>query len=472
MTGLMKMEVTRETTIEKIEAHFDSGAFLEELARWVAIRSESQLREERAADMAHYLDVMAERLTPMGYEIQVLDNPSPKGGPFLVARRIEDPDLTTVLTYGHGDVVRGQDESWHEGLSPWELKVDGDRVYGRGTADNKGQHAINITALATVLEQRGKLGFNSTILIETGEETGSPGLGDFAKKHADLLAADLLVSSDGPRLSPERPTLFMGSRGAMAFDVTVDLRDGAHHSGNWGGLIANPAIILSHALASITDRRGQIRIPEWRPDTLTNSIRAALADCEVEGGDSGPEVDPDWGEERLTPAERVFAWNSFEILAFTSGTPASPVNAIPPNATARCQLRFVVGTDPGDIVPALQRHMEREGFEQVQVAKADRAHMNATRLDPDNPWVRWAAASIERTTAKKPAILPNLGGSLPNDVFSDTLNLPTLWVPHSYAACAQHAPNEHALKPILREGLAIMAGLFWDLGDAPDVGKR
>jgi hypothetical protein len=90
--------------------------------------------------------------------------------------------------------------------------------------------------------------------------------------------------------------------------------------------------------------------------------------------------------------------------------------------------------------------------------------MRATRLDPDSPWVRWAAASIEKTTGAKPAILPNLGGSLPNDVFSETLGLPTLWVPHSYSACLQHAPNEHMLGAIAREGLAIMAGLFHDLG--------
>jgi len=91
--------------------------------------------------------------------------------------------------------------------------------------------------------------------------------------------------------------------------------------------------------------------------------------------------------------------------------------------------------------------------------------MHATRLDPDSRWVKWAVDSIARTTGGKPAILPNLGGSLPNEVFADTLGLPTIWIPHSYAACSQHAPNEHMLTHIAREGLAIMAGLFWDLGE-------
>jgi len=90
--------------------------------------------------------------------------------------------------------------------------------------------------------------------------------------------------------------------------------------------------------------------------------------------------------------------------------------------------------------------------------------MNATRLDPDNPWAKFAARSLEDTAGTKPHILPNLGGSLPNEVFTDILGLPTVWVPHSYAACSQHAPNEHLLAPVAREGLRLMTGLFWDLG--------
>lgn len=89
----------------------------------------------------------------------------------------------------------------------------------------------------------------------------------------------------------------------------------------------------------------------------------------------------------------------------------------------------------------------------------------ATRLDPADPWVRFTLQSIERTTAKAPVLLPNLGGSLPNDVFAEGLGLPTVWIPHSYAACQQHAPDEHLLAPVVREALQLMAGLWWDLGE-------
>jgi hypothetical protein len=113
----------------------------------------------------------------------------------------------------------------------------------------------------------------------------------------------------------------------------------------------------------------------------------------------------------------------------------------------------------------LRRHLDAAGFAMVEVKRAAKGYFPATRLDPDHPWVGWAVQSIARTVGQKPAILPNLGGSLPNDIFAEDLGLPTIWVPHSYASCSQHAPDEHMLAPVAREALGVMAGLYWDLGD-------
>src|SRR5204862_3302357 len=124
--------------------------------------------------------------------------------------------------------------------------------------------------------------------------------------------------------------------------------------------------------------------------------------------------------------------------------------------------------NPSTFMPAIRSHLDAHGFAAVDVAASRAETIQATRLDPDHPWVTRVAASIERTTGTRPAILPNLGGSLPNDCFSDVLGLPTVWIPHSYPGCAQHAPDEHLLAPVARQGLAIMTGLFIDLG-AQDV---
>ena len=462
--------MTRTAAITRAEQQFDSGAFRATLARRIAIPTESQ-NPERGPALAKYLDAeLQPTFEAMGFECRTLTHPKGKA-PFLFAQRIEDPALPTVFGYGHGDVIRGLEPEWKEGLSPWTLTERDGRWYGRGIADNKGQHSVNIEAMAMVLAERGRLGFNAKYLIEMGEETGSPGLREVCEANRELFKADLLIASDGPRLRADRPTIFLGSRGNMNFDLTIEARKGGHHSGNWGGLISNPGLQLAHAIASIASPNGQILVREWVPSELPASVRRALADCEVDGGPDGPKVEPSWGEPGLTPAERVFGWCSFEVLAYKTGNPDTPVNAIPPRAWARCQLRFVVGIDPMNILPALRKHLDQHGFSMVKIEQTREEMFHATRIDPDDPWVQWALASIARTSGKKPALLPNLGGSLPNDIFTDVLGLRTVWVPHSYPGCSQHAPNEHLPPEVLREALAVMTGLYWDLG-AGDTPKR
>ena len=456
--------MNRANAIAEAQNCFDSGQFERTLARRIAIPTESQ-NPDQASTLAGYLEnEMRPAFEAMGFTCRTLTHPNARA-PFLFAQRLEDPAMPTVFGYGHGDVIRGLEPEWKQGLSPWKLTESDGLWYGRGIADNKGQHSINIQAMDIVLKTRGKLGFNAKYLIEMGEETGSLGLRELCAQYKDLFQADVLIGSDGPRLAAQRPTVFLGSRGSVNFDLSIEARQGAHHSGNWGGLISNPAVELAHAIASIVSPTGQIRIPEWVPNELPRAVRAALSDCEVDGGANGPTVEPWWGEPGLSPAEKVFGWSSFEILACKAGNPATPVNAIPASAWARCQLRFVVGVDSDEILPALRRHLDRQGFSKVKIGSTGETMFQATRIDPDDPWVQWVAESLRNTSGKKTAILPNLGGSLPNDIFTDILGLRTVWVPHSYPGCSQHAPNEHLPPALLREALCIMTGLYWDMGD-------
>jgi acetylornithine deacetylase/succinyl-diaminopimelate desuccinylase-like protein len=162
---------------------------------------------------------------------------------------------------------------------------------------------------------------------------------------------------------------------------------------------------------------------------------------------------------------KVFGWNTLEVLAFKCGNPEAPAHAIPPEAWARLHIRFTVDADPTTFEAALRRRLDECGFPQIELIPLRGGYFAATRLDPDNPWARFAIDSLQKTSGKKPAVLPNIGGSLPNDAFTDVLGLSTVWIPHSYGGCSQHAPDEHVLAPLMRDALRLMTGLFHDLAE-------
>lgn len=455
----------KSTALASAKQVFDNGTFLSDLSARVALRTVSGSDASEAELLRYYGEVLEPELQAMGFTCVRVNNPVPGGSPFLFAERIESLDALTVLSYGHGDVVPGYDDQWLPGLSPWIVAERDGAWYGRGVADNKGQHLINLSALRAVLAAReGRLGYNIKLLFEMGEERSSPGLREVCREHTAKLAADVFIASDGPRVSRDEPTLFLGSRGSVIVELRCAPREGALHSGNWGGIMKNPAVVLTNAIASLVDGRGRILVKGLLPAPISPAVRDALSRLVVDSASLGRTLDEGWGEPGLTAAERLLGWNSLEVLTLHSGNAAKPVNAIPPVAVAHLQLRFVVGTAWREIAEILSKHLSEHGFPDVEV-KFVRGSP-ATRLNPDNAWVQWAKQAVAQVIGKEPSVVPNLGGTVPNDAFSDILGLPTIWIPHSYPGCRQHAPNEHLPLSIVRQGLSLMTSVFWELGES------
>lgn len=449
--------VTRAAVLSLAEALATDDAFRAALADLIAFPTDAR---DPNAPLQSYLTHVAQGFSAMGFTPEGF---RVEGHHFLLLSRIEDDSRPTILGYAHGDTVPGMAGLWADGRDPWALSVDDaqGRWYGRGIADNKGQMLVNMTAMQAVIATRGSLGFNAHVLIEMGEEIGSPGLAALCETLKPRLKADILIASDGPRIDAATPTLFLGARGGATFRLSLRRRTGGRHSGNFGGALRNPALELAHALSTITTATGALQVKGWLPDAIPDAARTALAGLTPAGG----EVDPDWGAPGLTPAERIHAWNSAEVLAFSAGDIAHPVNAIPDIAEAVVQLRYVTGIADDDLAAALRAHLIAHGHGDVTITEQG-ARFRASATPADHPAVAFVANALALSHGRAPVVLPSLGGSLPNDIFTEILGLPTIWVPHSYPGCSQHAPDEHLPATLLPEATRLMAGLYWDLGTA------
>ncbi|MGW7541221.1 hypothetical protein ACWGKQ_08895 [Streptomyces sp. NPDC054770] len=192
--------------------------------------------------------------------------------------------------------------------------------------------------------------------------------------------------------------------------------------------------------------QGRAHAEALQPDADVEEF--AQAGTEMTAAHSTP--DKGWDEPSLSAAERLYAWNTLEVLSLGAGDVDRPVNAIPGRARAVLQLRYVVDTDVSRVGEVVAEHLAREGYPMIDVNVSQT--FAAGRTPPDDPWAVWAKAVLERAAGRPVAVLPNIGGSLPHAVFTDVLGLPALWLPHSYPGCRQHAPDEHLLAPIAREG--------------------
>ena len=454
---------TLEQALKRSKKLFVDGIFFEQLRNLVQIVTDS--KNSRCAEdlVVYYTRGLSNILTELGIQTEIVENPIKNSPPFLIGSRMESPELKTILLYGHGDTVPLQEGQWNDGISPSDLKIIDDKIYGRGVADNKGQHLINLLALHSVLRTRTKLGFNLKIIFEMGEEIGSPGLCEFCEAYKEYFISDVLIASDGPRVAIDVPTIFLGSRGALNFELEVNYRSGAHHSGNWGGVLSDPGIRLSNALSTIADKNGKILIDNWKPTSLTSSVRERLNLLPNTISDT-LDIDENWGEPGLSSNEKLFGWNSFSILALKSGNIDVPVNAIQPSAKALCQLRFVVGTNANEVISSLRDHLDQQGFTDVKIITENAINFQASRTDLNNVWLQKVENILEKFYRDKIHVIPNLAGSLPNNCFTDILEIPTIWIPHSYKECSQHAPNEHLPINLLESSLLLMTNLYWNLG--------
>jgi acetylornithine deacetylase/succinyl-diaminopimelate desuccinylase-like protein len=439
----------------------DAG-YLRELAEYVAVPSVS--RDAAPETMRAAAQWLAGQLTFAGGRVAETD-----GHPVVRGEWLGADGAPTILVYGHYDVQpTGAETEWQ--TPPFELRVDGDVIRGRGTSDDKGPVYIVLKTAQAFMAQEGGLPLNVKFLFEGEEEIGSPHLPAYVSRHARELAADLVISADGAMWRASEPSLALASKGLVSMDIRVEGASTDLHSGRYGGTVANPLHALSEILASLHLPDGTVAVPGFYDGIpeLSAERRRQLADVPFNAGEflTGLGLGEAHGEAGFTTLERLWERPTLEINGVQGG---GKYTVIPHIAVAHVSCRLVPGQDPDAVIGAIVAHVGAQAAPGVRVeVRADQARVPAYTIPAGHPAIRAAAAALEAVYPDEEVLLACIPGTLPaTALFEQVLGAKTLFFSFSTADENLHAPNEYMRIRRLREGMRAWEQLWRLLAAGP-----
>jgi acetylornithine deacetylase/succinyl-diaminopimelate desuccinylase-like protein len=418
------------------------------------------LTGEGIGDQVRFL---RQRLEGWGFSVEVHETAS---HPIVYAEIGPADAKFTWLLYGHYDVYPADEkqEGWR--TKPFEPVVDGDRIWGRGAGDNKGQHLAMLNAIAVWREVHGELPIRVKVILEGDEETGSVPLAGFIEENRARLAANLCCYSDGPMFPNDQPVLLMGVRGNLGLEFAAKGAKRNLHSGNFGGVAPNPTLDLIHLLAEMVDREGRLQVPGagYADVTITPADRAAVASLKVDREDfrESVGVEPTTGDDDALFHERLMLRPAFNVSGFAAGyTGKGQKTIIFKEALAKVDVRLVGGQDPARVLDAVRKFAADRGYSGIEIRSIKATPPSRTPLD--HPMVPRVKAAVEKGFGKKVLVVPSLGGTTPDFVFTRLLGLPSIVVPLAPYDENNHAPNESTKVSLylagIRSGLHLIETL-------------
>ncbi|MFD9737224.1 M20/M25/M40 family metallo-hydrolase [Umezawaea sp. NPDC059074] len=425
---------------------------VEELLEFVRIPA---VAEDGGPAMRTMADRCAAKCAEAGLDVRVEDT---EGHPVVFASGGPRDAPFTLLTYGHYDVfpVSGQ-QGWD--TDPFDPVVRGDRVHGRGAGDNKGQFLSHLNAFQWWQREAGGLPIRVKVVLDGEEERGSPTLPEFVLRNRDELAADLCVYSDGPMLPGDRPAVLFGARGGLALELTATRPGGPLHSGNFGGVVANPVLALARLLADLVAPNGDLLAPgvDDGIDVLTDTERRALAAMEFDPVEfrartGTASLPAEFGESHY---ERLLCRPCFTVSGITGGYTGEGVRGvIPSTATAKADVRLVSAQDPDAVFESIRAFARGYGVDVVELFAQP-----PSRTPLDHPYADLVARALADTTGREPVRVPSLAGTTPDWVFTRLLGLPAFMVPLAPADQNHHGPNETMKISLYLQGIRTSARL-------------
>lgn len=417
----------------------------------------------RAEDVRRAADFLLQRLAGLGFYTELIETPR---HPVVFAERHVSDDLPTVLVYGHYDVQPPDPEHLWDS-PPFEPTVVDGAVVARGASDDKGQVYAHVLGAAALLDQDGELPVNLRFLIEGEEEIGSPNLGAVLEAHAERLAADVVLISDGQMIAPDTPTLTYGLRGLAYLQVTVRGPKRDLHSGAYGGAAPNPLNALARIIAGLHDEDGRVTVPGFydRVRDLGEDEREALARVPFdEDGfreEAGLRATP--GEAGYSVLERIWTRPTLDVNGIWGGFQGEGAKTvIASEGGAKISCRLVPDQDHERISRLVAEHVAALAPAGVEV-EVQHLQGGAPAITPiDSPSVIATARALERVFGRSTAFV-RTGGTIPVvSLFQERLGADVVLADFGLPTDRLHSPNEkfdldnyyrgiHASAEILRE---------------------
>jgi len=414
-------------------------ALLGELNEFLRMPSISA-REDENGGFRGCAQWVAEKLREAGAEARTMDT---DGHPVVYAEVGEGPK--TLLSYGHYDVQPPEPLKLWES-DPFEPTVRDGGLYARGVADDKGDVLARIQALRLYIEEHGSLPFKLKFLIEGEEEVGSPNLAPFVRSNAELLSADACLWEGSMKDEAGRPMIFCGTKG-MAY-VELRARGASHdlHS-MYGGIAPNPAWRLIQALRTIKDENGEITLDGLDELAEEPSAKDLQAISSIPFDDAA--LRESWGVEALDRGlagqdalREMLLRPTANIAGVQSGyTGPGSKTIVPSEAFVKMDFRLVAGQSPGLVVELIRAHLERRGFDDVEVVELHGVEVAKTPVDSA---VVGTAVETWRDLGREEALVyPTVGGSGPTSLMVSDLGIPTIMTGSvANLGSRLHSPNE------------------------------
>ena len=412
---------------------------------------------------AHWI---AGQLKSLGFKnIQIF--PTAKH-PIVFGERLVSPQAPTVLIYGHYDVQPAEPlELWQS--PPFEPTVRGENIYARGASDMKGQVIASLSAVSAVLHA-GKSPVNLKYVVEGEEEIGSPNLSTFLQEHKEILGCSFALNPDAGMTAADLPTIVYSLRGLAYFELKVFGPQHDLHSGLYGGVVHNPAIVLSDLISGMHDAHGRITLPGFYDKVvpLSEEERAQIARLPMNAAyyqkiTGAPAL---WGEEGFSPSERVGARPTLDVNGLYSGfTGSGSKTVIPAWAMAKISMRLVPNQEPNEVHEQLQQYLTGHAPKTVTWELLVHAGGEACITDINHPGVKALERALETVWQRKP-IFRREGGSIP--VVADMrkiLGVESVLTGFGLPDDNLHAPNEKLHLPTWYRGIEALIHFFYNVAE-------